>query len=128
MARPIGHGGVVGQFAAAVFTHPRDGSSRIRPKAKGLRRLHGAERGALGGGDNPRVFRDLLDGVGDDDAGDAGACSRAASSARRDRAGTDEGTGSRHELGQARRAPGAGLGQGFESVGADAVLPRCAAE
>ncbi len=91
MARPFGDGGVVGQFAGALRASRRDGpcgSGRNETPAASARRASVARSGVA---DDAGVPGDLLDRVGDGEAGNGRAPFRAASFARSIRAALTKG-------------------------------------
>ncbi len=92
MAGPFRHGGVVGQFAAAVGAHgPMGGENEPEPER--LRRLHGAQRRTVGRRHDALVLGDFLDRVDHGKAGNRRAFFARGVQRPSDQSGPHEGPG-----------------------------------
>ena len=123
MAGELRHGRVVGEVVPA-FRPGAPMGVEDQVEAEGLGRLHRAQAAALRRADDSSVGPDLLDGVGDRQAGDGGAMPLGAGDGPADQVGGGERTGpimDQHDVGPVRGL----LGQRLEPV-ADAMLPRAA--
>ncbi len=118
-AHPLGDGGVVGEIGA--FGAPVRGENEV--ELEGLRRLHGAQRRAVGSADDPTLGVDLLDRVGDRGPRHGGAVGYR----RLDRAGDERGRGKRPRAVVDQRDVDGEIALRLEAE-PHALLPRLAAE